>query len=110
MSDINKADTPKGQNDPFGDTLGEKKNIYFCREKDEFAGLFVVASTRGKAKLLFAKEVDCQYIDVRSEIRRREVGIYPQGCLDCWAKGDRAFLALNGLKYDDWDEWGDEWI
>lgn len=82
-------------------------NIYFCREKDEFAGLFVVASTRGRAKLIFAKEVDCSYTDVRSNIQCRGVGVYPQGCLYDWDERDKSFMYLHGLQYGALDDWED---
>ena len=48
-------------------------NIYWCNEFDMIEGLYVVARTRGKAKMLFAHELDCNYTDVRSSVRRKDV-------------------------------------
>ena len=49
------------------------QNIYWCEEKGEFGGLFVIASTRGKAKQLYAEYIECRYIDVRTSLIRRGV-------------------------------------
>lgn len=49
------------------------QNIYWCEEKGEFGGLFVVAPTRGRAKEIYSAEVECRYTDVRSRIMRRGV-------------------------------------
>lgn len=75
-------------------------NIYFCREKDEYAGLFVIAPTRGKAKELFAYEVDCSFVAVRTEIRRKDVDEDKQRCLFDIDE-DLPILTKHGLFYED---------
>lgn len=48
-------------------------NIYFCREYDTNCGLYVIAEKIGRAKLLYALECDCEYIDVRYTTHRKNV-------------------------------------
>lgn len=76
-------------------------NIYFCREKDEYAGLFVVAPTRGVAKAVFAEEMDCPYIDARAEIRRKDVDEFMPRCLSCLDEEDSLTLERYGLEYEE---------
>ena len=47
------------------------QNIYWCEEKRQYGGLYVLAPTRGKAKQLYAEYIECQYIDVRISIVKR---------------------------------------
>lgn len=49
------------------------QNIYWCEEKGEQGGLFVIAQTRGKARQLYAEYIECRYIDVRTSLMRRGV-------------------------------------
>ena len=49
------------------------QNIYWCEGKGDFGGLFVIAPTRGQAKRLYAKYIECRYIDVRTSLVRRGV-------------------------------------
>lgn len=49
------------------------QSIYWCEEKGEFGGLFVIAPTRGQAKRLYAEYIECRYIDVRTSLVRRGV-------------------------------------
>ena len=46
-------------------------NIFWCHEKNENYGLFVKASTRGRAKAIFSAEIECDITDVRTNIMRR---------------------------------------
>lgn len=48
-------------------------NIYWCYEMNEYSGLYIIEETRGKAKLRFAHETDDEYINVRSQIYRKNV-------------------------------------
>ena len=73
-------------------------NIYWCYEKYDSCGLFVIAETRGKAKLLFANEVDEDYIDIRSQIYRRGVFENVSGIID---PEDTELLEKYGLEYTD---------
>lgn len=79
-------------------------NIYFCREYDENAGLFVIAVSRGKAKEIFAGEVDCRFTDVRSSIRKRGVSELEQRSLFADIKEDVLVLERYGLAYDEEEE------
>jgi hypothetical protein len=54
------------------------QNIYWCEEKGEFGGLYVIAPTRGRAKELYSAEIECRYIDVRTQIIMRGVNeVFP---------------------------------
>lgn len=48
-------------------------NIYWCYEMNEFSGLYIIAPSRGKAKVIFAYETGDEFINVRSQIYRRGV-------------------------------------
>ena len=76
-------------------------NIYWCNEKNEPYGLFVIASTRGRAKLLYATETDCDYLDVRMQTMRRGVNEHFEGTID---EGS-PLLAKYGLEYSESEEW-----
>ena len=49
------------------------QNVYWCAEKGELGGLFVIAPTRGQAKQLYAEYIECRYIDVLINICKRGV-------------------------------------
>jgi hypothetical protein len=75
-------------------------NVYWCHEKDDYKGLFVKASTRGRAKLLYSDYVECKMIDVRTSIARR--GILPEyfeGVIEYEAE-----LEKYGLSYSEEEE------
>ena len=69
--------------------------VYFCYEKGDFCGLFVIASSRGKAKELFAREVMTDFTEVRSRLSKKEVVDYDEGVIDV---GD-PLLEKIGLQY-----------
>ena len=48
-------------------------NIYWCYEKNDYSGLYIIEETRGKAKLRFAYETGDEYINVRSQTYRKNV-------------------------------------
>lgn len=73
-------------------------NIYWCHEKNEGCGLFVKALTRGRAKDIYACEVECRLIDVRTNIMRRGVNEDFEGILEIGEEGKY------GLKYTEEDE------
>lgn len=75
-------------------------NIYWCYEKDGYYGMYVKASTRGRAKVLYSDYVECKMIDVRTSISRR--GILPkfsEGVID-----DETELKKYGLSYSEEEE------
>lgn len=76
-------------------------NIYLCHEKDEYAGLFISAPTRGVAKKIFAMEIDCEYTDVRSEVRKRGVNCDIERIFMADNEADIEDLQYYGLKYDE---------
>lgn len=77
------------------------QNIYWCYEKGSWGGLFVVAPTRGQAKQLFAAEVECCYIDVRTNIMKRGVNETFSGVIDdC----DSPLLKKYNLEYQEEEE------
>lgn len=48
-------------------------NIYWCFEKSDYFGLYVIAETRGQAKRIYADEVTECFIDIRCQIYRKNV-------------------------------------
>lgn len=79
-------------------------NIYFCREKHEYEGLFVSAKSRGTAKSLFARHIECDFADVRCHISRRGLNANFEGVfLD-----NDTLLEMCGLKYDEESEVTDD--
>lgn len=58
-------------------------NIYFCKERDDIFGLYVIADNRPKARLAYADEIGAAYIDIRASIRKKEVDEKPQVIDDC---------------------------
>lgn len=74
-------------------------NIYFCREVLEGSGLYVIAKTRGSAKIIFANEGDCDFVNVRCELYRKNVDEKNDGIIDV---GDRR-LKKYDLYYADED-------
>lgn len=77
-------------------------NIYFCRESCEDAGLFVFAPTRGRAKVMFAHEVNCNFTDVRCALHKRGVCEPIPIIVD---DVDSPLLKKYGLEYTEGDEW-----
>lgn len=57
-------------------------NIYWCHEKHEYCGLYVTATTRGRAKAIYSAEVECDITDVRTNIMRRGVNEHFEGVID----------------------------
>lgn len=74
-------------------------NIYFCREALETEGLYVVAKTRGSAKVIFANDIDCDFVDVRCILYRKNIDEKTDGIIDL---GDRR-LKKYDLYYCDED-------
>lgn len=76
-------------------------NIYWCEEKGEFGGLYVIAPTRGQAKQLYSEEIECSYIDVRTQIIRRGVNEMFSCVID---DVDSPLLKKYGLEYSEEEE------
>lgn len=74
-------------------------NIYWCNEKHEYAGLFVKATTRGRAKVIYAAYVECRMIDVRTHIARRGINEDFEGVIE-----DSKSLEKYNLSYDEEEE------
>lgn len=75
-------------------------NIYFCREKHEYEGLFVSAKSRGTAKSLYAQHIECDFVDVRCHISRRGVNAN----FECVFLENCQLLKKCGLEYDEESE------
>lgn len=73
-----------------------KLNIYWCHEKHEDGGLFVAARNRGVAKALYSEYIECDFRDVRTELRRRSVTEEFEGIVD---EMDSPILGKYGLSY-----------
>lgn len=56
-------------------------NIYFCYEPYENCGLYVIASSRGRAKDFYGCETDANYIDIRCTLIRKGVKESSEGCI-----------------------------
>lgn len=79
-------------------------NIYWCHEKHEYSGLYIVAATRGWAKKIYADEVECSMLKVRTNIVKRGVTEQFEGEIEFGSP----LLEKYGLHYDDdEDEWED---
>lgn len=76
-------------------------NIYFCREEQDFAGLYVMAKSRGRAKALFAGEIGCDYTDVRTSMYRKDVPEKHEGIIGV---GD-PLLEKYELAYEEEEPW-----
>lgn len=76
-------------------------NLYFCREYDDYSGLYILAESPAKAKMLFVGEVGTDYINIRYRTIKKDVGEYKQGVLQV---GDEITLDSLGVKYDSEEE------
>lgn len=75
-------------------------NLYWCHEKDEYCGLWVVAETSGKAKQYYSGETDIHFTEARCELHRKDIGNIEDGCLDLLDKR----LDMLGVTYDEESE------
>lgn len=73
-------------------------NIYFCHEVLENCGLYVVGKTRGSAKVIFANDIGCDFVDVRSILYRKNVDEKTDGIIDV---GDRRLKHYDLYYYDE---------
>lgn len=76
-------------------------NIYWCYEYHENWGVFVIAETRGKAKVLGAAELDVRFTDVRTQVVRKNVKEKKEGVID----NGSPLLKKYDLEYDESEEW-----
>ena len=72
-------------------------NLYWCHEKLEYCGLWVVAESRGKAKLLYSIETATPFLDVRCDTHRKNIGKVEEGCIGAL---DDKRLEILGVTYD----------
>ena len=79
-------------------------NIYWCFEKHDYYGLFVIAETRGQAKRIYADEVTEDFIDIRCHLYRKGVN-EKAGVID---PDDTKLLNKYNLEYSD-EEPPDNW-
>ena len=79
-------------------------NIYFCFEKTDYCGLYVIAETRGQAKRMFAVEVTEYFTDIRCHIYRKNVE-EKAGIIE---PEDTKLLNKYNLEYHD-EEQADNW-
>ena len=75
-------------------------NLYWCHEKGEYFGLWVVAETIGKAKQCYAVETFVHFTDVRCELHKKDIGNIEEGYLDLLDKR----LEMLGVTYDEESE------
>ena len=76
-------------------------NIYWCYDYHENWGVFVVAKTRGRAKVLGAAEMDIRFTDVRSWVVRKNVKEKTEGVIEFGSP----LLLKYKLEYDVSEEW-----
>lgn len=76
-------------------------NIYWCNEKDEPYGLFVMARTRGRAKARYAAETECDFTEVRTQLMRRGVNEPFEGVIG----ENSSLLKKYGLEYSESEEY-----
>lgn len=77
--------------------LDNAMSIFLCHEKDDACGLYVVAMTRGRAKKIFAAEVECNKMDVFTKTVKRGATEHFEGVIDV----DSPLLEKYGLRYDE---------
>lgn len=75
-------------------------NLYWCHEKGEYFGLWVVAETKGKAKVMYCHETTTDFLDARCELHKKDVGDIEEGCLDLFDKR----LEMLGVTYGEESE------
>lgn len=76
--------------------LNDLLNIYWCEEKDEWGGLFVIAKSRGRAKAIFANEMDIDYTEVRTHLMKKGCKESSEGYIDIGSP----LLYKYGLHYE----------
>jgi len=69
--------------------------IYWCHERGEDCGLYVVAERRGRAKSLFSSEIGVDFNDVRATIVHKDVESEKEQVLHT----DADLMAEYGLSY-----------
>lgn len=80
-------------------------NLYWCREKGEYYyGSWVVAETKGKAKVMYCNKTDTDFLDARCELYKKDVGDIEEGCLDLFDKRLDLLGVTYGLTMEDEDE------
>ena len=80
-------------------TKPDTKNLYWCCEKGEYCGLWVVATSRGRAKNFFSCEIETPFCDVRCELHKKDVGNVAEGCVN-----DEKTLKKLGVEYTEDDD------
>lgn len=78
-------------------------NIYWCFEKHDYYGLYVIAETRGQAKRIYADELTENFIDIRCHTYRKNVD-EKAGIIDGY---DTKLLEKYNLEYE--EETPDNW-
>ena len=73
------------------------KNLYWCHEKGEYCGLWVVATSRGRAKDFYRAQTETDFCDVRCELHKKNVGNVAEGCVDVF---DEKTLKKLGVTYE----------
>lgn len=72
-------------------------SIFWCHEKDDDCGRYVVATTRHSARRIYAAEYDCNKTDVFTKTIKRGATERVEGVIDV----DSPLLEKYGLRYDE---------
>lgn len=74
--------------------------VYFVYERGEYAGFYIIATTRARAKYLYQMEVDAEWVDIRChQMKNYDVVGYEEQVLDV----GNPILEDIGLHYCDED-------
>lgn len=71
--------------------------IFWCHEREDDSGLYVVAMTRHSARKIFANEVECNKMDVFTKTVKRGAMEHFEGVIGV----DSPLLEKYGLQYDE---------
>lgn len=58
-------------------------NIYWCYNRYDFYGVYVVATNRNKARLYAIGDIDCDYIDINANCKAKNVNLAEGTTMDC---------------------------
>lgn len=77
-------------------------NIYFCHEKGESYGLYIIAETLNRAKMLYSAEYGDPYIEIRGHLMRKNVNEKRESTIYNY---DDKLLKKYDLEYTEIEDW-----
>ena len=80
----------------------DTRNLYWCHEKGYDWGLFVVSTSRGRAKDFYRAETETDFCDVRCELHKKNIGDIKEGIVEPF---DVKTLEKLGVAYYEEDDY-----